>query len=75
MLSLSDSPGDSRNLVKSPDLPVGRMNLPDFYQIEIRLNSTFIAEIPLKKHRHFPCEALNQTWTGDGKSKKFEKDA
>ena len=39
MLSLPDSPGDSRNLVKSPDLPVGigRMNLPDFYQIEIRL--------------------------------------
>ena len=48
MLSLPDSPGDSRNLVRSPDLPVGspdlpvgRMNLPDFYQIEIRLkNST-----------------------------------
>ena len=30
MLSLPDSPGDSRNLLRSPDLPVGRMNLPDF---------------------------------------------
>ena len=48
MLSLPDSPGDSRNLVKSPDLPVGRMNLPDFYHIEIRLKSTFMAENPNK---------------------------
>ena len=46
MLSLPDSPGDSRNLVKSPDLPVGRMNLPDFYHIEIRLKSTLMAENP-----------------------------
>ena len=48
MLSLPDSPGDSRNLVKSPDLPVGRMNLPDFYHIEIRLKSTLMAENPYK---------------------------
>ena len=48
MLSLPDSPGDSRNLVKSPDLPVGRMNLPDFYRIEIRLKSTLMAENPNK---------------------------
>ena len=48
MLSLPDSPGDSRNLVKSPDLPVGRMNLPDFYHIEIRLKSTLMAENPNK---------------------------
>ena len=49
MLSLPDSPGDSRNLVRSPDLPIGRMNLPDFYQIEIRLkNSTWMAENPYK---------------------------
>ena len=34
MLILPDSPGDSRNLVKSPDLPGGRNNLPDFHQIE-----------------------------------------
>ncbi len=45
MLSLPDSLGDSRNLVKSPDLPVGRTNLPDFYQIEIRL---IMAENPYK---------------------------
>ena len=48
MLSLPDSPGDSRNLVKSSDLPVGRMNLPDFYHIEIRLKSTLMAENPNK---------------------------
>ena len=48
MLSLPDSPGDSRNLVKSPDLPGGRMNLPDFYHIEIRLKSTLMAENPYK---------------------------
>ena len=48
MLSLPDSPGDSRNLVKSPDLPVGRMNLPDLYHIEIRLKSTLMAENPYK---------------------------
>ena len=34
MLSLPDSPGDSRNLVRSPDLPIGRMNLPDFYHYQ-----------------------------------------
>ena len=48
MLSLPDSPGDSRNLLRSPDLPVGRMNLPDFVSIEIRLNSTLMPEIPYK---------------------------
>ena len=48
MLSLPDSPGDSRNLVKSPDLPVGRMNLPGFYHIEIRLKSTLMAGNPNK---------------------------
>ena len=45
MLSFPDSPGDSRNLVESPDLPVGRTNLPDLYQIEIRL---IMAENPYK---------------------------
>ena len=38
----------SRNLVKYPDLPVGRMNIPDFYHIEIRLKSTLMAENPYK---------------------------
>ena len=28
-----------------------------------------------EKHRHFPCEALDQTWTGDGNFKKIEEDA
>ena len=27
------------------------------------------------KHRHFPCEALNQNWTGDRGFQKLEEDA
>ena len=75
MLSLPDSPGDSRNLVKSPYLPGGRMNLPDFYHIEIRLKSTLMAENPYKTSPFSICEVVNQTWTGDRGFKKLEKDA
>ena len=32
-------------------------------------------EIRIIKHRHFPCEALNQTWTDDSSFQKLKEHA
>ena len=49
------------------------LSLVDLYSNNL-LISTLMAEIHMK-HYHFPCEALNQTWTGHSNLLKVEENS